>query len=159
MVGFSEYKYAVAALYAVALFMDLLDTTIVNVALPVFGAAFHAGATTIEWAIAGYLLSLAVFIPVSGWAGDRFGTKRLFLFALAVFTAGSLAGGLRSHGALLGDPHTHASPLIAFHSAFAAAALLALFVDDRLAAGTMGRDRKGAAEDPAQPAGAGSGVN
>jgi EmrB/QacA subfamily drug resistance transporter len=86
-----EYKYIVAALYAVALFMDLLDTTIVNVALPTFGSVFHAGTTNIEWIITGYLLTLAVFIPVSGWAGDRFGTKRTFLIAMAVFGAGSLA--------------------------------------------------------------------
>jgi len=85
-----QYKYIVAAVYAVALFMDLLDTTIVNVALPTLGRAFHAGTTGIEWVVTGYLLSLAVFIPVSGWAGDRFGTKRTFLFAFAVFTAGSL---------------------------------------------------------------------
>src|SRR5713226_2243894 len=85
-----EYKYLVAVVYAVALFMDLLDTTIVNVALPTFGKAFHAGTTAIEWVVTGYLLSLAVCIPVSGWAGDRFGTKRTFLFAFGVFTAGSL---------------------------------------------------------------------
>src|SRR5712692_6529310 len=86
-----EYKYRVAAVYAVALFMDLLDTTIVNVALPTRGRDFRAGTTGIEWIVTGYLLSLAVFIPVSGWAGDRFGTKRTFLAALAVFTLGSLA--------------------------------------------------------------------
>ena len=85
-----EYKYVVAGIYAVALFMDLLDTTIVNVALPTFGGVFHAATTSIEWVITGYLLTLAVFIPVSGWAGDRFGTKRTFLVALAVFGAGSV---------------------------------------------------------------------
>ncbi|HTE86494.1 MAG TPA: MFS transporter, partial [Dehalococcoidia bacterium] len=95
-----EYKYLVAGVYAVALFMDLLDTTIVNVALPTLSSTFRAGTTTIEWVITGYLLSLAVFIPVSGWAGDRFGTKRVFLLAMALFTAGSVlcsvAGGIGS---------------------------------------------------------------
>src|SRR6266568_6618794 len=89
-----QYKYLVAGVYAVALFMGLLDTTIVNIALPSLSSAFHAGTTTIEWVITGYLLSLAVFIPVSGWAGDRFGTKRTLLFALTVFTAGSLLCGI-----------------------------------------------------------------
>src|SRR6266567_879698 len=89
-----QYKYLVAGVYAVALFMGLLDTTIVNIALPTLSSTFHAGATTIEWVITGYLLSLAVFIPVSGWAGDRFGTKRTLLFALTVFTAGSLLCGI-----------------------------------------------------------------
>ena len=85
------YKYIAAGVYAVALFMDLLDTTIVNVALPTLARTFGTTATGIEWVVTGYLLSLAVFIPVSGWAGDRFGTKRTFLVALAIFTGGSLA--------------------------------------------------------------------
>ncbi len=85
-----EYKYLVAALYAVALFMDLLDTTVVNVALPDLSRTFRVQ-SGIEWVVTGYLLSLAVFIPVSGWAGDRFGTKRTFQFAFCVFTIGSLA--------------------------------------------------------------------
>lgn len=89
-----EYKYFIAAVYVVSLFMDLLDTTIVNVALPTLARDFHAGTTAIEWVVTGYLLSLAVFIPVSGWAGDRFGTKRTFLFALIVFSTGSLLCGV-----------------------------------------------------------------
>src|SRR5213593_1694610 len=91
-----QYKYLVAAVYVVGLFMDLLDTTIVNVALPTLAREFHARTTVIEWVVTGYLLSLAVFIPVSGWAGDRFGTKRTFLFALSVFTAASLLCALSS---------------------------------------------------------------
>lgn len=89
-----EYKYLIAAVYVVGLFMDLLDTTIVNVALPTLARDFHAGTAAIEWIVTGYLLSLAVFIPVSGWAGDRFGTKRTFLFALSVFTVGSFLCGV-----------------------------------------------------------------
>ena len=92
-----EYKYIVAAVFVIGLFMDLLDSTVVNVALPALGHQFHAGTSTIEWTITGYLLSLAVFIPVSGWAGDRFGAKRTFLFALTVFTLGSaLCGAAQS---------------------------------------------------------------
>lgn len=85
-----EYKYIVGAVFVFGLFMHLIDMTIVNVALPTFAREFNASTTTIEWVVTGYLLSLAVFIPVSGWAGDRFGTKRTFLFALAMFTLGSL---------------------------------------------------------------------
>jgi EmrB/QacA subfamily drug resistance transporter len=85
-----EYKYVVAIVSVFGLFMDLLDGTIVNVAAPTLAKDFHASTTTIEWVITGYLLSLAVFIPVSGWAGDKFGTKRTFMFALAVFTTASL---------------------------------------------------------------------
>ncbi len=85
-----EYKYLVAVAFVFALFMDILDTTIVNVALPTFARDFGASTTAIEWVVTGYLLSLAVFIPVSGWAGDRFGTRRTFLFAVAMFTIASL---------------------------------------------------------------------
>jgi EmrB/QacA subfamily drug resistance transporter len=83
------YKWRVAIVFLFGLFMAVLDQTIVNVALPTFAKDFSASPTTIEWVVTGYLLSLAVFIPVSGWAGDRFGTKRTFMFALATFTLGS----------------------------------------------------------------------
>jgi len=85
-----EYKWLVAIVFVFGLFMDLMDMTIVNVALPTFAKDFNASTTTIEWVVTAYLLSLGVFIPVSGWAGDRFGTKRTFMFALSVFTLGSL---------------------------------------------------------------------
>ncbi len=89
-----EYKHIVAAVFVVGLFMDLLDTTITNVALPTLATDFAASTTTIEWVVTGYLLSLGIFIPLSGWAGDRFGTKRVFMFALSVFALGSALSGL-----------------------------------------------------------------
>ena len=85
-----EYKYIVGVVFVFGLFMDLLDMTITNVALPTLKSDFSTSTTTIEWVVTGYLLSLAIFIPVSGWAGDRFGTKRVFMFALTVFTTSSL---------------------------------------------------------------------
>lgn len=88
------YKYLVGVVFVFGLFMDLLDMTITNVAVPTLKNDFASSTTTIEWVVTGYLLSLAVFIPVSGWAGDRFGTKRVFMFALTVFTTASLACGL-----------------------------------------------------------------
>lgn len=91
LTGRLEYKWIVALVAVFGLFMELLDATIVNVAIPTLQRDFQTDTTTIEWVVTGYLLSLAVFIPVSGWAGDRFGTKRTFLFALSVFT---LASGL-----------------------------------------------------------------
>jgi EmrB/QacA subfamily drug resistance transporter len=96
------YKWLVAIVFVTGLFMDLLDTTIVNVALPRFGEVFGASPTTLEWVVTGYLLSLAVWIPASGWLGDRFGTKKIFLFALAAFTLGSaLCGASNSIGMLI----------------------------------------------------------
>ncbi len=84
-----EYKWIVAAAFVFGLFMELLDMTITNVALPVLATTFHASTTGIQWIVTGYLLSLAVFIPLSGWVGDRYGTKRTFMFALIMFTSAS----------------------------------------------------------------------
>jgi EmrB/QacA subfamily drug resistance transporter len=71
-----------------------MDLTIVNVALPTLGRKFSASNSALEWVVTGYLLSLAIWIPASGWLGDRFGTKKTFLFALAMFTASSALCGL-----------------------------------------------------------------
>jgi EmrB/QacA subfamily drug resistance transporter len=96
--GRLEYKWIVGGVFVFGLFMDLLDMTIVNVALPELARSLkvdpESAATDIQWVVTGYLLSLAVFIPVSGWLGDRFGTKRIFMTALFVFTSASLACGL-----------------------------------------------------------------
>ena len=89
-----EYKYLVAIVFIFGLFMDIMDSTVINVALPTLGREFRVGSDTLEWVVTGYLLSLAVWIPASGWIGDRFGTKKTFLFALAMFTTGSALCGL-----------------------------------------------------------------
>ena len=86
-----EYKWIVAVVYVSALFLDILDSTIVNVAIPGLGRELHT--ENAEWVVLGYTLSLAVWIPTSGWLGDRFGTKRTFLVALMAFTGGSLLCG------------------------------------------------------------------
>lgn len=82
------------AVIMVGTVMVVLDTTIVNVALPDLAREFGATTSTIEWVVTGYLLSLALWVPASGWIGDRFGTKRTFVFALTVFTLASLLCGL-----------------------------------------------------------------
>lgn len=98
-----EYKWIVAAIFVCGMFIDILDTTIVNVALPDLGREFHANTASIEWIVLGYLLSLALWIPASGWFGDRFGTRRVFLFALAMFTgASALCGQAHTLGELVG---------------------------------------------------------
>ena len=73
--------------------MNSLDSTVVNVALPTLSHEFKVDSAAIEAVIVGYLVSLAVFIPASGWLGDRFGHKRILLIALAIFvTASALCG-------------------------------------------------------------------
>jgi EmrB/QacA subfamily drug resistance transporter len=84
-----EYKWIVAIAFLLGIFMDLLDMTIVNVALPSIAKDFNVTEGGIEWLITGYTLSLAVWIPASGWLGDRFGTKRIFMLAITAFTIGS----------------------------------------------------------------------
>ncbi|HEX5369942.1 MAG TPA: MDR family MFS transporter [Dehalococcoidia bacterium] len=89
-----EYKWLVGIVFTLAMFMDLMDMTITNVAVPTLTTKFATTTTTIEWVITGYLLSLALFIPISGWLGDKFGTKRVFIAALGVFVLGSVLCGL-----------------------------------------------------------------
>jgi EmrB/QacA subfamily drug resistance transporter len=72
--------------------MEFLDTTIVNVTLPTLATTFHVPTSDVSWIVTSYLLSFAVVIPLSGWLGDRFGTKRTFLAALVFFTLGSALG-------------------------------------------------------------------
>ena len=80
---------AVMVAYVTGVFMSAMDLHIVNVALPTLSRTFGAGVASVQWTVVGYVLSLAVFIPASGWIGDRVGTKRTFLFALATFTVAS----------------------------------------------------------------------
>jgi EmrB/QacA subfamily drug resistance transporter len=83
----------VGAVYVSAMFMSIMDSTIVNVALPALAHQFSVLAPQTDGVVVGYLVSLAVWIPASGWIGDRFGTKRTFLFALGLFTVASFACG------------------------------------------------------------------
>src|SRR5580658_1542985 len=75
-------------LVAMAMFMEQLDTTILNTAVPTIAAALHVAALNMKSALTSYMLSLAVFIPISGWIADRFGTRRVFFTAIGVFTLG-----------------------------------------------------------------------
>jgi EmrB/QacA subfamily drug resistance transporter len=79
----------VAAVVIIGAVMSILDTTIVNVAIDRLSIDFNASLTTIQWVVTGYTLSLAAVIPASGWAADRFGTKRIYLSSLALFMLGS----------------------------------------------------------------------
>jgi EmrB/QacA subfamily drug resistance transporter len=88
------YKWLVATAFVCGLFMDIMDSTITNVALPRLTSEFHTTTSTIEWVVTGYLLSLAIWVPASGWIGDKFGTKKTFVFALFTFTVASVLCGL-----------------------------------------------------------------
>jgi EmrB/QacA subfamily drug resistance transporter len=87
-------KVSVSIVFVMAMFMAIMDITIVNVALPTLARDFGVKVADIDTVVVGFLVSLAVFIPASGWLGDRFGTKRIFLLALAIFTVASALCGL-----------------------------------------------------------------
>ena len=81
-------------LVAVAFFMESLDTTILNTAVPTIADALGIAPLSMKAALTSYTLSLAVFIPISGWIADRFGTRWVFFAAIGVFSTGSLLCGL-----------------------------------------------------------------
>src|ERR1700690_2610787 len=84
-------------LIAVAFFMESLDTTILNTGVPTIAAALHVAPLSMKSVLASYTLSLAVFIPISGWMADRFGTRRVFASAIGIFTLGSFLCGVSSN--------------------------------------------------------------
>jgi MFS family permease len=85
-----EYKYIVAVIYTCVLFLDRLELTIVNITLPTLAYYFHVPITRTEWISNSFLLALAIIIPISGWLGDKFGNKKVFTIATAVFGLASL---------------------------------------------------------------------
>ena len=98
----------IAGVVVIGAIMSILDITVVNVALPtfqtVFGSVAHPLAySTVAWSVTAYTLALATVIPLTGWAADRFGTKRLYMTAIALFVSGSvLCATSWSIGALIG---------------------------------------------------------
>jgi EmrB/QacA subfamily drug resistance transporter len=88
-------------LVAVAFFMESLDTTILNTAVPAISEALKVTPLSMKSVLASYTLSLAVFIPISGWMADRFGTRRVFAAAIGLFTLGSFLCGVSSNIHLL----------------------------------------------------------
>jgi len=85
----------IAGVVVLGAIMSILDITVVNVALPTFQVVFSEDPahplpySTVAWTVTAYTLALATVIPLTGWAADRFGTKRLYILALVLFTAGS----------------------------------------------------------------------
>jgi len=82
--------HLLAFIIGCALFMQMLDSTVVATALPAMARALGTTAVALNVAITSYLLSAAVFVPISGWAADRFGARRVFVAAIALFTLSSV---------------------------------------------------------------------
>jgi EmrB/QacA subfamily drug resistance transporter len=99
--GLDRPTLVVAGAVILGLIMAVLDTTIVNVALDTISRDLHSPLSTIQWITTGYLLSLAVVIPLSGWITERFGSKRTWIASIVVFAAGSALCALATSSAEL----------------------------------------------------------
>jgi EmrB/QacA subfamily drug resistance transporter len=84
----------IASVVVLGAIMSILDVTVVNVAINTLAKEFNSPLRTIQWVATGYTLALATVIPLTGWAADRFGTKRLYLTSISLFVLGSMASGL-----------------------------------------------------------------
>ena len=84
----------IASVVVIGAIMSILDVTVVNVAINTLAQEFDTSLTTIQWVATGYTLALATVIPLTGWAADRFGTKRLYIMSISLFTLGSILSGL-----------------------------------------------------------------
>jgi MFS family permease len=80
----------VPLILALALFMEQMDSTVISTALPAIAADIGASPIALKLALTAYLVALAIFIPLSGWMADRFGIKKVFAWAIAVFILGSV---------------------------------------------------------------------
>jgi EmrB/QacA subfamily drug resistance transporter len=90
-----------ASVLIIGALMDMIDVTIVNVALPTIRRSLHASPTQLEWVVSAYMLAFAAALIVAGNLGDRFGRKRVFLFGVGLFGAASMCAGLSATGAEL----------------------------------------------------------
>jgi len=87
----SGYLWIIPVLISlIGAFMAILDSSIVNVAIPTIMNVFNTDTSTVEWVVTIYMLALGVVVPLSGWLGDKLGFKRLYIFSLLSFTFGSL---------------------------------------------------------------------
>src|SRR5215467_11008429 len=90
----TELKRYLPWVVASALFMEQLDSTIINTAIPAMAESLQVTPLSLKAVVTSYILSLAVGIPISGWMADRFGTRRVFAVAVAIFTFSSVLCGL-----------------------------------------------------------------
>ena len=94
-IGRFDYKWVALGVVLCGTIMTILDSTIVNIAIPTLQKDLHAASyTDIEWVVTGYLLAQGAVIPLTGWATDRWGTKRLYLITIVMFTVASMLCGI-----------------------------------------------------------------
>lgn len=89
-----EINWTIMSILIIGAFMAILDSSIVNVAIPKMMSVFNATTSEIQWVLTGYMLVLGIVVPVTGYLGDRYGYKRMYMIALSIFTVGSALCGL-----------------------------------------------------------------
>src|ERR1700680_2662918 len=131
-VGRFDYKWVALAVVLCGTIITILDATIVNIAIPTLQVDLKATSyNDIAWVVTGYMLAQGAVIPMTGWATDRFGTKRLYLITITLFTLASMACGLaqnlrsdrlhagagrrNSHDGLGHGPFRHQAPVPHHH--------------------------------------------
>jgi EmrB/QacA subfamily drug resistance transporter len=92
--GLDRALLRLASVVVLGTIMSILDTTIVNVAIETLGRELHSSLSAIQWVATGYLLALATVIPLTGWAMERFGGKRMWMISVTLFLAGSALCGI-----------------------------------------------------------------
>lgn len=93
MINISNYGFRLAVIYSLVWFIDLLDASSLNVTLPSIAQFFHIDPANAEWAIVGFLLSMTIGISISGWLGDTYGTRRIFLLSQVLYITASIGCG------------------------------------------------------------------
>lgn len=83
-------KNIILIIVAFAMFMETVDTTVLNTAIPAVARSMQVNPISLKLALISYLLSLAIFIPISGWLADKFGVKKIFMWAIVIFTLSSI---------------------------------------------------------------------
>src|SRR5712671_1151262 len=92
----SSFEFLIPLIVGCSLFMQSFDSTVIATALPAIARSMHQDPIRLNLAITSYLLSLAVFIPISGWVADRYGARGVFRAAILIFTLGSILCALSS---------------------------------------------------------------
>src|SRR4051794_20259238 len=93
--GLDRRVLAISSVVVLGAIMSILDTTVVNVAINTLARDFDTELSTIQWIVTGYTLALATVIPITGWAADRFGTKRLYMLSIGLFVSQVPGRGVR----------------------------------------------------------------
>lgn len=97
----TRLMWAILGLVLLADALDMIDSTVTNIAAPTIATDLHGGQSLIKWLGSSYMLAMGVLLVVGGRLGDKFGRRRMFLTGMAGFTAASAAAGLAPDPALL----------------------------------------------------------